>query len=49
MFIISKKIKYYTKEMLKLLKIATIGIIVIISIVIIKYKPAYKVTYQAKT
>ena len=34
---------------MKLLKIATIGIIIIISIVIIKYKPAYEVTLSGDT
>ncbi|MGN1298870.1 MAG: M23 family metallopeptidase [Candidatus Scatovivens sp.] len=35
--------------MLKLFKIAIIGIIVIISVVIIKYKPAYQVTLSGET
>lgn len=35
--------------MLKLLKVAVFGIIVIISVVIIKYKPAYQVTLSGET
>ena len=48
-FIISKKIKYYTKEAFKLCKVASLGIIVIVGIVIIKYKPAYQVTISGET
>lgn len=42
-FILNKKIKYYTKEVLKYFNITIIGLGLIIAIVLIKYKPMYKV------
>ena len=44
MFILLNWVKYYTKELAKALKITTIGAMLIISVVFIKYKPAYAVS-----
>lgn len=41
--ILSPKLKYYTKEILKYFNIAIIGLGFIIAIILIKYKPIYKV------
>ena len=48
-FILKNWVKYYTKEAFKLCKVASLGIIVIVGIVIIKYKPAYQVTISGET
>ena len=40
----NKKVKYYTKEALKIFNIALVSFGFIIAIVLIKYKPMYKVT-----
>ena len=42
-FILNKKLKYYTKEVLKYFNITAIAFGLIITIVLIKYKPMYKV------
>lgn len=42
-FILSKKLKYYTKEILKYFNITLIAFGFIIAMVLIKYKPMYKV------
>lgn len=42
-FIINKKLKYYTKEILKYFNITVIAFGLIIAIILIKYKPIYKV------
>lgn len=42
--ILNPKLKYYTKEILKYFNIVIIGIGFIIAIILIKYKPIYKVT-----
>ncbi len=44
MFILLNWVKYYTKEIAKALKVTSIGAIIILSVVCIKYKPAYEVT-----
>lgn len=44
MFILLNWVKYYTKETTKALKIISIGTMLILSVVFIKYKPAYAVT-----
>lgn len=44
MFILLNWVKYYTKEMAKALKITSIGFGIILTVVVIKYKPAYAVT-----
>lgn len=42
--IFNNKIKYYTKEILRYFNIALLGIGIIIAIILIKYKPIYKVS-----
>lgn len=42
-YILSKKTKYYTKEILKYFSITTIAFGFIIAIILIKYKPVYEV------
>ena len=46
--ILNPKLKYYTKEILKYLNIVIIGIGFIIAIILIKYKPIYKVTISGE-
>ncbi len=48
-FILINWVKYYTKETFKTLKLVTIGSAIIITMVCIKYKPAYKVTISGET
>ena len=48
-FILKKWVKYYTKEAMKTLKLVTIGSAIVLTVVIIKYKPAYKVTVSGET
>ena len=44
-FILLRKwVKYYTKEAVKTLKLVTVGSAMILTVVCVKYKPAYKVT-----
>lgn len=43
MFILLNWVKYYTKEFAKALGIIGIGMIIILTIIIIKYRPAYEV------
>lgn len=47
-YILSKKIEYYTKEMLKYFKIILIAFCLIIAIILMKYKPIYKVSISGK-
>lgn len=47
-FILEKKLKYYTKEILKYFNITLIAFGLIITIVLIKYKPMYKVSISGK-
>ena len=47
-FILSKKLKYYTKEILKYFNITLIAFSFIIAMVLIKYKPMYKVSIAGK-
>lgn len=47
-FILKKKIKHYTKEVLKMLNVVAFGAIFIIAIVLLKYKPVYKVTISGE-
>ena len=46
--ILNPKLKYYTKEVLKYFNIVIIGIGFIIAIILIKYKPIYKVTISGE-
>ncbi len=48
-FILINWVKYYTKEAVKTLKLITIGSAIVITIVCIKYKPAYEVTISGET
>ena len=48
LFISKNKIKYYTKEMAKILKLITTALIIIILILIVKYRPLYKVTIDGE-
>ena len=43
LYILNDKIKYYTKEIIKLSKIVIIGLFIISAIVLIKYKPMYSI------
>lgn len=47
-FIFNSYIKYYTKECAKILKIGLIGFFIISAIILIKYKPVYKVSILGK-
>lgn len=48
-FILGNWVKYYTKEAVKTLKLVTIGSAIVLTVVCIKYKPAYKVTISGET
>lgn len=48
LFISKNKIKYYTKEMAKILKLITIALVIIMLILIVKYRPLYKVTINGE-
>lgn len=47
-YILNKKIKYYTNKALRISKIIGIGLLIIIAIILIKYKPVYKVTISGE-
>ena len=46
--ILKRKIKYYTKETCKLLSIMAVALGLIIAIILLKYKPTYKVTLSGQ-
>ncbi len=48
MFILLRWVKFYTKEVAKALKTTTIGALIILGVVLIKYKPAYAVTLSGE-
>jgi len=48
LFISKNKIKYYTKEIAKILKLITIALVIIMLMLIIKYRPVYKVTINGE-
>ena len=48
-FILRNWVKYYTKEAVKTLKLVTIGSAIVLTVVCVKYKPAYKVTIAGET
>ncbi|MBQ7411247.1 MAG: M23 family metallopeptidase [Clostridia bacterium] len=48
-FILRNWVKYYTKEAIKTLKLVTIGSAIVITVVCVKYRPAYKVTISGET
>lgn len=47
-FILVNWVKYCTKEAVKTLKLVTIGSAIVITVVCVKYKPAYKVTISGE-
>ncbi len=47
-FILKKKLKFYTKEFLKFFNIIVIALGIIIAIILIKYKPMYKVSISGE-
>ena len=47
-FILKNKLKYYTKEALKYFNIAIIAFGLIIAIILIKYRPVYKVSISGE-
>ena len=47
-FILKNKLKYYTKEILKYFNIAVIAFGLIIAIILIKYRPVYKVSISGE-
>lgn len=48
-FILLNYIKYFTKEIAKIIRLVLIGSSIILTVVCIKYKPAYKVTINDET
>ena len=48
LFILNRKLIYYTKEGLKVIKIASIAFVAITAIVLIKYTPQYEVSIDGK-
>ena len=48
-FILRNWVKYYTKEAMKTLKLVTIGSAIVVTVVCIKYRTAYKVTVSGET
>ena len=46
--IFKRTIKYYTKESCKLFSIMAVALVVILAIILLKYKPIYKVTISGK-
>jgi murein DD-endopeptidase MepM/ murein hydrolase activator NlpD len=48
LFILSKKFKYYTKETFKIFSIIFIGLIFIVAIICMKYKPTYIVSVSGE-
>ena len=49
LFILKINIKYYTKEICKLIRIMTIGFVIILAVIAIKFKPEYKVSMNEKS
>ncbi len=47
-YILSKKIEFFTKESFKIITLIAIGFIFITAIILIKYKPVYKVTISGE-
>ena len=47
-FILIKKVKYYTKEVLKYFNITLIGLGIISTVILIKYRPIYQVSISGK-
>ncbi len=47
-FILNKKLKYYTKEMFKYFSILIVGFVIILIIIFMKYRPMYKVSLSGQ-
>lgn len=47
-YILSKKLKYYTKEILKYFNIIAIAFGTIVTIILVKYKPIYKISISGE-
>ena len=47
-YILSNKIRYYTKEFMSLVRIASIAFLLIVAIIGIKYKVQYQVSFDHK-
>lgn len=48
LFILNSKIIYYTKEVIKLIKIAIVAFIIITAVILIKYTPQYEVSINGE-
>jgi len=48
LFILNQKLIYYTKELIKLLRIAAIAFIVVTAVILIKYTPQYEVSINGE-
>ena len=48
LFILNRKLIYYTKEFLKLLRIVSVAFIIVITVILIKYTPQYEVTIDGE-
>ena len=48
LFILNRKILYYTKELVKVLKVAIIALVGVTTIILIKYTPQYEVSIDGK-
>ena len=48
LYILSHKLHYYTKELVKLSKIAAIALFIIVSVIFLKYKVQYQVSFDRK-
>ena len=48
-YILNNRLRFYTKEAVKILSICTIALFIIMTIVCIKYSPIYEVTLNGKT
>lgn len=48
LFILNQKLIYYTKELLKVIKIASMAFIIVMAVILIKYTPQYEVAIDGK-
>ena len=48
LFILNRKLIYYTKELLKVLRTASIAFIIVMAIILIKYTPQYEVSIDGE-
>ena len=47
-FILNNQLRHYARQTLKLMNIVGIGFFIIVAVIFIKYKPAYKVSFQGQ-